>query len=76
MNRTKKYGILVALFVFSIYDNCFADIVWGDPLTGECSHNGCEEGLLSKLKYVGLVWLTIAIIICIVLIIKKKKKNK
>ena len=75
MKRIKKYGTLLAAFVFSIYDKCFADVVEGDPFTGMCTHNGCEEGLLSKLKYVGLFWLIIVIIICIVLIIKKKKKN-
>ncbi len=82
MKRIKKYGTLVALFVFSIYDKCFADVI--DPWESAKCHgawkdenwNCVEETPESPLKYIILGWIVIVIIICIIAIIRDKKKKK
>ena len=80
MKTIKRIGGLVAVFLLTIYNTCFADVV----MPGETSHpaplrRGPDPEPKVIVNYVLIGILILAVIICAVIIIRrimKKKKEK
>ncbi len=74
MKEIKKYRILLAIFVFSIYDKCFAICNDEDFL---CQGHSYSYDTGREITYILLIGLLIlAVIICTTIIILKRIKKK
>ena len=79
MKVIKKIGISLTLFLFTIYNTCFADIIdekWINRF-GNKSHRMeyQPEGIETK-KYVLIGIVVFAIVVCAAIIIRRIMKNK
>lgn len=77
MKKIKKIGGLVAIFLFNLYNTCFADSV----MTQEDikNHGSWRQEEPKTINYILIGILVLVVVICTVIIIKriiKKKKEK
>lgn len=75
MKGIKKYRTLLAIFVFSIYDKCFA--ICNDEDLALCQGHSYSYDTGREITYILLIGLLIlAVIICTTIIILKRIKKK
>ncbi len=78
MKKIKRIGGLVAIFLFSLYNICFADLVMSKD---NIKNHGMRRTFptVNLINYILVGILVLVIVICAVIIIKKlieKKKEK
>ena len=78
MKPIKKISSLIAIFLFNLYNICFADVIMpGDTITNHRIQEIYEPNPMSRYIPIGIF--VLVIVICAVIIIKRlieKKKEK
>lgn len=80
MKKIKKIGGLVAIFLFNLYNTCFADIVMTqEDIKNHGSWRNIQVAEPKPINYILIGLLVLVVVICAVIIIRriiKKKKEK
>ncbi len=82
MKKIKKIGVLVSLFLLTIYNSCFADVVMPGqtkhpaPLGKYNASHSAPEPTVNYFNIGVIVVLVIVIIICSIILIKRFTKKK
>lgn len=80
MKKIKKIGGLVAIFLFNLYNTCFADVVMTqEDIKNHGGGRNVQEVEPKPINYILIGILVLVVVICAVIIIRriiKKKKEK
>ena len=75
MKKIKRIGALLALFMLSFYNTCFADLIWYDE-NGKRQGGGSGNIKPSASNHILIGILIVAVIVCVAVIISKIINNK
>ena len=79
MKKIKKIGALISILMLNFYNQCFADVIWIDPVTGEVRGGSAPRPTVPETKQANYILIGIIVLIvvaCTVFIIRRKIKNK